>query len=46
MPDLLDMQDQSLMISPRKVNYMLFIKSPNPGDDKKLKTEKVGIMAL
>ena len=25
---------------------MLFVKSPNPGDDKKLKAEKVEIMAL
>ena len=25
---------------------MLFVKSPNPGDDKKLKSEKVEIMAL
>ena len=34
------------MITPTEVNYMLFIKSPNPGDDKKLKAEKVAIMAL
>ena len=32
--------------SPKQVNYMLFMKAPNPGDDKKLKAEKVEIMAL
>ena len=34
------------MLSPRTVNYMLFVKSPSPGDDKKLKAEKVEIMSL
>lgn len=31
---------------PEKVNYMLFLKAPSPGDDKKLKAEKSEIMAL
>ena len=30
----------------KKVNYILFMKAPDPGDDKKLKAEKVEIMAL
>lgn len=33
-------------LQPKKVNYMLFLKAPNCGDDKKLKSEKVDIMAL
>ena len=35
-----------LALNPKQVNYMLFIKAPNPGDDKKLKAEKVEIMAM
>lgn len=38
--------DNLLSKSPKEVNYMLFMKAPNPGDDKKLKAEKVEIMAM
>ena len=38
--------DNLLSKSPKQVNYMLFMKAPNPGDDKKLKAEKVEIMAM
>ena len=31
---------------PQTVNYILFMKAPNPSDDKKLKAEKVEIMAV
>ena len=31
---------------PKTVNYILFMKAPNPSDDKKLKAEKVEIMAI
>ena len=31
---------------PKEVNYMLFMKAPEVGDDKKLKSDKVEIMAL
>ena len=38
---------EALIAKPiKQVNYMLFMKAPNPGDDKKLKAEKVEIMAL
>ena len=35
-----------LALNPKQVSYMLFMKAPNPGDDKKLKAEKVEIMAM
>ena len=35
-----------LAMPPKQVNYMLFVKPPNPGDDKKLKADKVEIMAM
>ena len=35
-----------LAMQPKQVNYMLFVKPPNPGDDKKLKADKVEIMAM
>ena len=35
-----------MAMPPKQVNYMLFLKAPEPGDDKKLKSEKVEIMAL
>ena len=38
--------DNLLSKSPKEVNYMLFMKAPNPGDDKKLKAEKDQIMAM
>jgi hypothetical protein len=31
---------------PKNVNYMLFLKAPVNGDDKKLKADKVAIMSL
>ena len=30
----------------KEVNYMLFMKAPTPADDKKLKSDKVEIMAM
>lgn len=32
-------------MQPKKVNYVLFTKAPPPGDEKRLKAEKVKFMA-
>ena len=39
-------EQQVLNEPPKTVNYMLFLKAPNPGDDKKLKAEKTKFIAL
>lgn len=38
--------EKLLAMQPKQVNYMLFVKPPNPGDDKKLKADKIEIMAM
>ena len=34
------------IFKPKNVNFMLFLKAPSPGDDKKLKSDKVAIMSI